>query len=99
MRLDPNRLAVAGLSMAALSWSICALLVAAAPDFMLRVTEGMLHADLAGMTWHLTWGSFFIGLVAWSVLAGVAGALVAWTYNHVGVPLPEPGTVAHPQEV
>lgn len=87
MRLNPNRLAWAGALVTAVAWTLCALLVAVAPGWTLGLAEGMLHADLEGIAWNLTWGGFFTGLVAWSVIAGLAGALLAWFYNHVGADL------------
>ena len=75
--LSPMRLGGASAMTAAVLWTICALLVTAAPGPMMTVTGHMLHAELSGMRFHLTPGGFFIGLIAWCVSAWAAGALLA----------------------
>lgn len=48
---------------------------------MMGMSGHMLHADLGSLNWNLHWTGFFVGLVAWSVLAGVIVWAVAAVYN------------------
>lgn len=52
------------------------------------MTGGMLHADFSGAACHLTLATFVVGLISWSILAGIAAALLAWTYNRLSAPAP-----------
>jgi len=84
MKLSATRLAAASVLVTAATWTLCALLVAVAPGWTMSATEGMLHADFSGAVWHLTAGTYASGLIMWSVVAGFAAALLAWTYNRLG---------------
>jgi hypothetical protein len=82
------RLAGTSVLVTALTWTLCSLLVAAAPGRMMGMTGGMLHADFSGAACHLTLATFVVGLISWSILAGIAAALLAWTYNRLSAPAP-----------
>tara|TARA_R110002074_G_scaffold176806_1_gene340287 strand:+ start:3312 stop:3467 length:156 start_codon:yes stop_codon:yes gene_type:complete len=43
----------------------------------------MVHMQLNEMGWHLTLAGVVIGLVAWFVVAGIAGWLLAAIYNRL----------------
>ena len=65
----------------AVLWTLCIAMVATMPNAMLQLTAQMVHVDVTGFTWTLTWTGFFIGLLGWSVLAGASGFVLAITYN------------------
>ncbi len=81
MKCDANRLFVATAGAFAIIWIICSALVAILPGQMLGMSGHMIHADFAAMSWTLTWAGFVIGLVAWSVSAGITAWLIGTIYN------------------
>ena len=64
-------------------WVVCSLLVMGIPSMMLSMSGDMVHMQLADMGWHLTFIGAVKGLVAWFIAAGVAGWLLATTYNRL----------------
>ncbi|EDY86437.1 hypothetical protein GP5015_355 [gamma proteobacterium HTCC5015] len=50
---------------------------------MLSMSGEMVHMQLNEMGWHLTFTGVVVGLVAWSVSAGIAGWLLAAIYNRL----------------
>jgi hypothetical protein len=86
MKLNSITLGVASATATIILWVACSLLVVFLPEFMMSMTSGMMHSDVAAMSFTMTWGGFFSGLVAWTVTAGVTGWLIAVIYNQL---LPE----------
>ena len=76
-----NAAAVTAAVTAAVLWTVCASLVVLAPGPAMWVTGQMLHADLPAVDWNLTFGSFFVVLVAWTLFAWVLGAGIGWVYQ------------------
>ncbi len=83
MNLNAKSLAMSFASVTAVLWVACSLLVALLPGLMMSMTAHMLHSDMTGFSWTLTWTGFFMGLVAWTLWAAVAGWLIAWAYNRL----------------
>ena len=65
----------------AIIWVVCSLLVWLLPAISLEITGHMVHANLAPMGWHLSLSGVLIGLVGWSLVAGITGFLLAYIYN------------------
>lgn len=86
MKLDPNRLAIAFGGTTAILWIACSAFFGMMPGQMMMMTGHMLHADPTGFGWTLTVGGFLYGLIAWIVVAMLAGWLVGWIYNWLGRP-------------
>jgi hypothetical protein len=84
MVLDAKRLALACAMATAILWFICSASVVMMPALSLEVTGHLVHADLSGTSWSLTWGGFLIGLVTWTLTAAVSAWLIAWVYNRLG---------------
>lgn len=63
---------------------------AAAPEATARFFSYVMHLDLTGINEIITWGSFFAGLVFWTIAMGVIAASVGWLYNLVATPAPLP---------
>jgi hypothetical protein len=74
----------AGLTAAAL-FVICAAAVAMAPEATTAFAGLLIHADLSEFSRTLTWGSFFGGLVGWTIGTALTFAFVAWLYNRLGL--------------
>ncbi len=83
MKIQPGQFALALAISAALLWVICSALVWLSPGMMMSMTENMLHADLANVTWQMTFSGMLIGLVVWTGIAAVTGGLVAGIYNQL----------------
>ncbi len=83
MRIHSFNFALSAAITAAILWIICAVLVALSPAFMNSMTAGMMHGDTAHIGLILDWPGFLVGLIAWVVWSGVAGWLVAITYNQL----------------
>ena len=81
--INSNKLIMASTLSAGLLWVICSVLVALLPQYMLQMTAHMIHVDLVGISWTLTWSGFFVGLLGWVILAGITAALLAVIYNRL----------------
>ncbi|MCX2982703.1 hypothetical protein EYC98_17715 [Halieaceae bacterium IMCC14734] len=76
----PKKFAVASAATAAFLWIACSALVAILPEAMWQMTGYMLHIEISQMNWAMNWTGFCIGLVSWSVVAGIAGGVLAAIY-------------------
>jgi len=83
MTLNALKFGMASAITAAILWLACSLLVMLIPAMMLSVSGEMVHMQLNEMGWHLTFTGVVVGLVAWSVSAGIAGWLLAAIYNRL----------------
>lgn len=81
MTCDANKLFLATAAAFAVVWVICAAFVALMPGAMMTMSGHMVHADLEMTHWTLSWGGFFIGLIAWSLIAGAIAWLIGTIYN------------------
>jgi hypothetical protein len=79
--LDTFAFGLAGASIAALLTTLCALAVALAPEASVASASYMVHLDLAGLAPSVTWGSFFVGLICWSLGTGLVFTTTAAFYN------------------
>jgi hypothetical protein len=53
------------------------------PGMKMGMSGHMVHGDPSAMHWHLSLPGVLLGLVAWSLLAGITGWLVAIVYNRL----------------
>lgn len=81
MRLESRLLGLAAAIAAAVSYAICALAVAIAPRAAASAFSYVLHIDLTGLARRVTWDSFIVGLIAFSLVTGLLVALAAAVYN------------------
>lgn len=81
MKLNAIKLGYAAALSFTLLWVICSLMVWLMPVMMMGMTGNMMHSDWSQMGWHLSLSGMLIGLVGWSVAAGVSGWLIAVIYN------------------
>ncbi|MDP1630244.1 MAG: DUF5676 family membrane protein [Caulobacter sp.] len=82
--LKPVKLGLATAIVVAVLWAICSVLIMLAPSPMMQMTGQMVHADLQGVAWTMRWNGFWIGMVAWSAIAGLVTWAVALIYNRLG---------------
>ncbi len=83
MKLDAGKLGLSTATVFAAAWVICSARVTLVPGPMMRMSGNMLHADLGGLGWTMHWEGFFVGLILWSVLAGLLVWVVAAFYNRL----------------
>ncbi len=83
MKLNPTVLGAASAISFSILWIICSAAVAVLPDFMMTMSEHMVHVNLSQMKWTLTWAGVLLGLVSWAAVAFVSTWLIAVTYNRI----------------
>lgn len=66
MRIEAFPLGVAVGVGSAIFWTICSLLVVAAPEPSLALTRGLFHVVWGGPVWGMTWGGYLVGLCVWN---------------------------------
>lgn len=84
MKLDAWKLFLSTLGTFAIIWTACAALVLLLPVGMMWLTGHMAHMDFQSFTWSMSTSGFFVGLIAWSVLAAGVVWLIASLYNRLG---------------
>ncbi len=83
MKLNAAKFGLAWAITFGIFWLVCSLAVWLMPGAMMGISGHMIHGDLSAMNWHLSLAGAVAGLVAWSLLAGVTGWLVALVYNRL----------------
>lgn len=81
MDIAPVKFGLAVALATAILWIICSALVFIWPDMMMFMSGHMVHMDIASLGWHLTLGGVLLGLLGWSLSAGIFGWLLACIYN------------------
>ena len=81
MNINPIKIGISAALSFSLLWVICSIVVHFSPQPMMLVSGHMVHANLSGMSWTLTWTGFLIGLVAWAGVAAITAWLTAIIYN------------------
>ncbi len=83
MKLHAFKFGLACSISAIVLWVIYSVFVAAMPAMMMSMSGDMVHMQLQDMGWHLTLVGALWGLVAWAVVAGFSGWLLATIYNRL----------------
>lgn len=83
MKLDTRAFAIAAAIISAALFLICGFFVAVAPEATTNFAGHLIHADLSSFTRSLTWGTFFGGLVCWTLGTGLVAAALAGLYNRL----------------
>ncbi len=83
MKLNAVKMGVAVAIAVAVIWIICSVLVWAFPASMMSMSGHMVHGDFSDMTWHMSFGGVFVGLVIWSVASGLTAWIIAAVYNRL----------------
>ena len=88
MKLDSRAFGLAAGVVAGALFTLCALAVAVAPAWTTAFASSLIHLDLTGLARTLTWGSYFGGLLCWSIGAGLVFVAVGGLYNRFQGRLP-----------
>ena len=83
MKLDAVKFGLAAACAVAIIWVLCSLLVALLPGMSMNMGGYMMHSDFSGMTWHMGFTGFFLGLILWTLTAGIFAWLMAFLYNRL----------------
>jgi len=83
VKLNAQALSLATGIVAALSYIVCALAVAVAPAATSQFFSFVFHIDLTSLSRSITWGSFFGGIVCFSLGTAILAGLAAWFYNRL----------------
>lgn len=81
MSLNAVKFAIASSLSFAIVWIICSLLVLVMPEMMMTLSGGMVHMNLSSLNWEVSFLGIFVGLLGWSLSAGVIAWLLAIIYN------------------
>jgi hypothetical protein len=85
LRLSVRSLFLAPAIITGITYLVCVLFLAVAPKATMAFFSYILHINISGLPPNITWGSFVIGLLFWSVGIGLYAALVARLYNRLSV--------------
>lgn len=85
LKLSVRSLFLATAIASGIAYLVCVLFLTVAPQATMAFFSYVLHANLSGITRSLTWGSFIVGLLIWSVGTGLYAAFVARLYNKLSV--------------
>lgn len=83
MKLNTGAVFWAVAFVAAVSYIVCAALVAIAPEATSQFLGWIMHIDLSSLSRHITWWSFFAGMVWYGLVAGALASASAWAYNRL----------------
>ena len=83
MKLNAGAIFWAVAVVSAASYIVCAAFVAVAPGATSQFFSWVMHIDLTSLSRHITWSSFFGGMVCFSGLMGVMASASAWAYNRL----------------
>ncbi|MBS9869649.1 DUF5676 family membrane protein [Vibrio alginolyticus] len=81
MPLNAVKFAIASSLSFSIVWIICSLLVLGMPEMMMATSGDMVHMNLSSLGWEMSFIGIFVGLVGWSLSAGVIAWLLATIYN------------------
>ena len=87
--VDVKALTITGTIVAAVSYTICAILVALSPQGMAKLSSYILHMDVESIGRSVTLATGFIGGVLFTAIVTVFFAVSGWLYNRLAHPLAE----------
>ena len=83
MRLDARAFGTAAGIVAAVLFTICGLAVMVAPDQTTAFAGYLTHMNHSGIVRTVTFGSFIVGLVIWTLGTAIAFGAAAAIYNRL----------------
>lgn len=83
MKLNVGAFAHAIALVWAVLYTLCRLLVLAAPKETMAFFGYVMHADLNAIVLPVTWGGFFVGLVVVYAVGAASAGAAAWLYNRL----------------
>jgi hypothetical protein len=83
MKIQPLTSGIATAIGFAIVWTLCFIFVWALPALSMNIFADMMHSSDMNMQWHFGVSGFVIGLLAWSIISGFTGWLIAVFYNRL----------------
>lgn len=84
-KLNVRSLFLATAIASGIAYLVCVLFLTVAPQATMAFFSYVLHTNLSGIIQSVTWGSFIVGLLVWSVGVGLYAAFIARLYNKLSV--------------
>ena len=81
LRLSGRSLFFATAITSGVTYLVCVLYLTVAPQETTAFFSYVLHVNLSGIIRRVTWGSFIVGFLVWSMGTGLYAAVVARLYN------------------
>lgn len=85
MKLNTIAIANATGIVTAVLFTLCALLLVMAPAAAYAAFSFLLHANVGGIAYAMSWGVYFGGLIVWVVVAWLVAASLASLYNRLAI--------------
>jgi small-conductance mechanosensitive channel len=83
MSVNIKALTITGIVVAAVSYAVCAVFVAVAPDAATTIGSYIVHMDLSKVGRSVTWGSALTGLIFFTAFVALVCATSGWLYNRI----------------
>ncbi|WP_339688028.1 DUF5676 family membrane protein [Gimesia maris] len=84
MKLGVRAAALSAGSITALVYALCtAFCVLVSESTLAYVTTVFFHIDVSGLYRPITWESFIVSLLGWSLGTDVVAGAMAWLYNRL----------------
>jgi len=83
MKLDAIKFGLACAISMAILWVICVLFVMMMPMGMMEMSGSMMHMDLSEIEWDMGLHGLIVGMIAWAIVGGFSGGLIATIYNRL----------------
>lgn len=64
-------------------WIICVLFVMLMPMAMMELSGSMMHMEVTNMQWSMSLKGLIVGVIAWALVGGFTGGLIATFYNRL----------------
>lgn len=81
MKLSSFKFGLAAACAVGVTWILCSIMVLLLPSMSLNLGGYMMHVDLSNITWQMGLAGFLLGLILWTLLAGIIASLTATIYN------------------
>ena len=95
MAVDVKALTLTCTIVAAVSYAICAVLVALSPQGMASISSYILHMDIESIGRSVTLATGLIGGALFTAIVAIFCAVSGWLYNRLARPLPESARADH----
>ena len=83
MKLNIRAWAISAAVLTAVSYILCAILVAVAPNFALLIMGFLFHFHPDIEVWQLGWGASMVALILWTAGMGLLAAAFGWLHNRL----------------
>ena len=83
MKLSSIKFGLAAACAVGMTWILCSIMVLLLPSTSLNLGGYMIHVDLSNISWQMGYVGFLLGLILWTLMAGIIASLTAIIYNEI----------------